>query len=206
MKTPKFLLLSFGFVVMHLSFPLWAQEIGAMQKFNCPYCSMANSATRKFCGVCGSRLSATERTAYFYNASDFTLKRSAHPLDFQSESPAGLLVGTGLLAGALGFFAGGFTGAEIDKASSDGYEEWDGLAGFVVGAPIGESLLLPIGIHLANDRQGNLPLSLLASASIAGTGIFLALASEEPYILLSIPIVQLIACTEIELSTSRFRE
>ncbi len=79
------------------------------------------------------------------------------------------------------------------------------INGFVVGAPIGESLLLPVGVHLANGRRGNLPLSLLASVGIAGAGIFAAVTAEDPYVLLSIPILQLAACTAIERSTGRSR-
>jgi hypothetical protein len=109
----------------------------------------------------------------------------------------------GLLTGTIGFLGGGLVGAKIDQASSDGYEEFDGLYGFVVGAPIGGSLLLPVGVHLANGRRGNLPLAMLASVGIAGTGIALAASAGEAGIVVAIPIAQLIACTAIERSTHR---
>ncbi len=109
----------------------------------------------------------------------------------------------GLLAGTAGFFGGGFVSAAIDKASSDGYEEWDGLLGFVIGAPIGESLLLPVGVHLANGRRGDLSLSMFASIGIAAAGMALAASADDAKILVAIPIAQLIACTAIERSTSR---
>jgi hypothetical protein len=122
--------------------------------------------------------------------------------NYRLQDPAAEPVAAGLLAGTVGFFGGGFVGAAIDKASSEGYEEWDGLYGFIIGASIGESLLLPVGVHLANGRRGNLPLALLASIGIAGTGIALAASAEDAKILVAIPIAQLVACTAIERSTS----
>ncbi len=206
MKAPKVLMLTlFSLMAAMLNFPLRAQETNSMKKFCCPYCDMTNFTMSKFCGACGSRLPARLLTTNFYTSDGSTLKRFNAELDFRPETATEALAGAGLLAGAIGFFAGGFVGAEIDQAGSDGYEEWDGLYGFVVGAPIGEALLLPVGVHLANNRRGNLPLSLLASIGIAGAGIFVAVAAEEPYALLTIPILQLTACTAIEQSTGRSR-
>lgn len=200
MKAPKVLMLIlFCLMAAMLDFPLWAQETNSMKKFCCPYCDLTNFTTSKFCGACGSRLLARSLTTNLYPSAGSTLKRFNAELDFGPEAA------TEALAGAIGFFAGGFVGAEIDRAGSNGYEEWDGLYGFVVGAPIGEALLLPVGVHLANNRRGNLPLSLLASIGIAGAGIFVAVAAEEPYALLTIPILQLTACTAIEQSTSQSR-
>jgi hypothetical protein len=109
----------------------------------------------------------------------------------------------GLLMGTIGFLGGGLVGAKIDQASSDGYEEWDGIYGFLIGAPIGESLLLPVGVHLANGRRGNLPLSMLASIGITAAGIALAASAEDAKILVAIPIAQLAACIAIERSTTK---
>ena len=206
MKAPKVLMLIlFCLMATMLDFTLWAQEPGPIKKFYCPDCGLANFATHKFCGVCDAKLPAPALTANLFTSAGSTLKPFNPELDFGSEAATEALAGAGLLAGAIGFFAGGFVGAEIDQAGSDGYEEWDGLYGFVVGAPIGEVLLLPVGVHLANNRRGNLPLSLLTSIGIAGAGIFVAIAAEEPYALLTIPILQLTACTAIERSTGRPR-
>ena len=188
-----------------LPVPLLAQETKKVATLHCPYCGIANRSTSKFCGACGSKLPARALAANSYTGDGSTLKRFDNEFDFQPQTAMGSLVGAGLLTGTIGFFAGGFLGAEIDKAGSDDYEEWNGLYGFVVGAPIGESLLLPVGVHLANGRRGNFPLSLLASVGIAGAGIFVAIAAEEPYVLLAIPILQLAACTAIERSTGRSR-
>jgi hypothetical protein len=198
-------MLSLPWVAGILPMPLLAQETKQAAMRHCPYCGIANGRASKFCGACGSKLPARSFSTNLPARNDAKLKRSDNEFDFQPETATEKLVGAGLMAGAIGFFAGGFLGADIDKAGSDGYEEWDGLAGFIIGAPIGESLLLPVGVHLANGRRGNFPLSLLASVGIAGAGIFAAAAAEEPYMLLSIPILQLAACTAIERSTGQSR-
>jgi hypothetical protein len=198
------------FLLIILSCPASAQDSKPMKKLYCPYCGMANLTTSKFCGACGTRLPdrvplissqaiAHERDSLETQtlAQDWTEPNYRPPASVEGCTAAGLLAGT------IGFFGGGFVGAAIDKASSDGYEEWDGLLGFVISAPIGESLLLPVGVHLANGRRGNLPLSMLASIGITAAGIALAASADDAKILVAIPITQLIACTAIERSTTK---
>jgi hypothetical protein len=122
---------------------------------------------------------------------------------YRPRSPVVGPVAAGLAAGAIGFFAGGFAGYGIDRMSSNYYDELNGFWGVVIGAPIGESLLLPVGVHLANGRRENLPLAMLASVGIAGAGIAMAAAADDAMIVIAIPIAQLVACTAIERSTSR---
>jgi hypothetical protein len=193
------------------SFPLWAQETNSMEKRYCPYCGMANFKTSKFCNACGTRLPDLLPVILLEAASSDSLetKTFSHAWNKPNDRPSGSAercVAAGLIMGTIGFLGGGLVGARIDKATSDGYEEWDGLAGFVIGAPIGESLLLPVGVHMANGRRGSLPLAMLASVGITGTGIALAASAGEGGIVVAIPIAQLIACTAIERSTSRNAE
>ncbi|MDZ7288985.1 MAG: zinc ribbon domain-containing protein [candidate division KSB1 bacterium] len=203
-----------------LIWPVAAQEIKPMEKFYCPYCGMTNLMTSKFCGACGARLPnpadprvktkmpMSSSGAFAVVSDSFETKNLYDDEIVQSYRRQGSVAGPvagGLWAGAIGLFAGGLIGARIDEASSDGYEEWDGLAGLVIGAPIGEALLLPVGVHLANRRQGNLPLALFASIGIAGAGIGLAAAAEDGRILIAIPVAQLAACVAIERATSHSR-
>ncbi|MCI0695062.1 zinc ribbon domain-containing protein [candidate division KSB1 bacterium] len=219
MKTSKFfaqkfqMLIALCFAMTLLSFPLWAQETKPMEKRYCPYCGIANLKASKFCNACGTRL--PDRMPLLLSEAAVHQRDSletASPAqdwtepNYRSRGSAEGCMAAGLLAGTIGFFGGGLVGAKIDQASSDGYEEWDGLYGFVVGAPIGESLLLPVGVHLANGRRGNLPLAVLASVGIAGTGIAMAASAGDAKILVAIPIAQLLACTAIERSTSRNAE
>jgi hypothetical protein len=220
MKAQKFfkqkfqMIIVFCFTTTILNFPLWAQETkSTVKQHYCPYCGIANLKTSKFCNACGTRLPdrmpLTLSEATSHGGDSLETKNFSQDWiepNYRSRGSAEGCMAAGLLAGTIGFFGGGFVGAGIDKASSDGYEEWDGLYGFVVGAPIGESLLLPVGVHLANGRRGNLPLSVLASVGIAGTGIALAASAGDAKILVAIPIAQLLACTAIERSTSRNAE
>jgi hypothetical protein len=205
--------------------PVAAQDMKSMEKFYCPYCGMANLATSKFCGACGARLPQplSPSTKPGLRLASTSMPRTAMINDSlgakilyddevvqryrQQGSIAGPIAG-GLFAGAIGFFGGAFVGYGIDTAISDGYyDEYDGLAGLVIGAPIGESLLMPVGVHLANGRRGNLPLAMLASMGIAGTGIAIAASSyESAAIVLPLSAVsQLIACVAIERTTSDSR-
>ncbi|MGH7455675.1 MAG: hypothetical protein ACRENG_30245, partial [bacterium] len=126
--------------------------------------------------------------------------------NYRPSGPGTDPIAAGLMAGTIGFFGGALVGYEIDKITSNYEGEWDGINGLIIGAPIGESLLLPVGVHQANGRRGNLPLAVLASIGIAGTGIALAASADNAKILVAIPIAQLLACSAIERSTSRNAE
>src|SRR5690606_40235450 len=64
--------------------------------------------------------------------------------------------GAGVLAGALGLIAGGAAGYYAADAFLCGrYDDFCPLFGVAGGAVLGESLLLPLGVHLSGGRQGN---------------------------------------------------
>jgi hypothetical protein len=113
----------------------------------------------------------------------------------------GSMVLGGLLLGAAGFFGGGYLGAIIADRSSD--LEFAALTGFVVGAVIGETAGLPLGVHLANKRRGEYAPSLLVSAGIAAVGLALASSDDDNLeFLIPVPIAQLIASIAIERRTA----
>lgn len=204
------MIIALGLAMTILSFPLCAQEKNAMAKRYCPYCGMANLTTSKFCGTCGTRLPerlpliSSQAAARARDSLETkTPARDRTEPNYRQPNSAEGCMAAGLLMGTIGFLGGGLVGAKIDQASSDGYEEWDGIYGFLIGAPIGESLLLPVGVHLANGRRGNLPLSMLASIGITAAGIALAASAEDAKILVAIPIAQLAACIAIERSTTK---
>jgi hypothetical protein len=112
----------------------------------------------------------------------------------------------GLVGGAIGFFAFGFAGALIaDSQADDGSDGFEALGGFVVGAVVGESVMLPLGVHVANRRRGDYALELLASAAIAGVGVGLTAAMEDMGIVFlpAIPIAQLATSIAIERRATR---
>jgi hypothetical protein len=121
----------------------------------------------------------------------------------QQPARVGNLILGGLIGGAVGFFAGGFAGAVLNDRDDDP-DELDALAGFVVGAIVGETVTLPLGVHLANKRRGNFGQSLLASAAATAVGLFIATRGEDhPEAVIPIPIIQLGASVIIEQKTTR---
>jgi hypothetical protein len=114
------------------------------------------------------------------------------------------LAGGGLLGGAAGFFGGGFLGAVIACDQDDAADEgFCAIGGFVVGASIGESALIPLGVHVANGRRGSYGLSLLASAAIAGVGLAAAIPQGEGAWLIPVPLAQIASSIAIERATAR---
>ena len=112
----------------------------------------------------------------------------------------------GLLTGAAGFLVGGLVGAVLLGNEGDS-DTWVGaLQGAVVGGTIGESLMLPVGVHLANDRQGDLLLSMPTSLLIGAGGALIGRKLERsgrswPVLILT-PVAQLAASIAIERNTS----
>jgi hypothetical protein len=126
---------------------------------------------------------------------------AANSVAEQPVSDGRMILG-GLLGGAIGFFGGGFAGAVIND-TDDSEDDLAALAGFALGAVIGETLTLPLGVHVANRRQGNYGLSLLASAAITGVGIALATSGDDRLeYLIPVPVLQLFSSILIEKRTS----
>ena len=73
---------------------------------------------------------------------------------------------------------------------------------------VGETVLLPLGVHVANHSRGNYGLGLLTSAGVAALGLFLAYqvgddetAKQVAYISAS-AVVQLVAVVYVERKTA----
>ncbi|HEX7240660.1 MAG TPA: hypothetical protein VF263_10360 [Longimicrobiaceae bacterium] len=119
-----------------------------------------------------------------------------------------LLAASGLVAGAAGALGGALAGLVASCTGREDENESCYLNSWLWGAAIGESLAMPVGVHLANGRRGSLGLSLLASAGLGALG--LALLEETHYdppgaVLVStaIPLAQLAATIAVERATSR---
>lgn len=125
-------------------------------------------------------------------------------LEFETGSATKMAV-YGLATGAAGFLLGGLVGAAL-SGHHDDHDSWvDALQGAVIGGTVGESLMLPVGVHLANDRRGDLLLSMPASVAIGVSGALLAKRLERnskawPALILT-PIAQLAVSIAIERST-----
>lgn len=113
------------------------------------------------------------------------------------------MVGAGLAGGAVGAVAGFYLGALM--ADGDG-GDLDFLSGAVAGAAVGEGLLLPYGVHLANRGGGSYLTSALVSLGLAAAGL-LALEAVHydppgaPIVLVAVPVAQIAAAIAIERAT-----
>ena len=113
----------------------------------------------------------------------------------------------GLLTGAGGFLVGALVGAAL-SGETDDEDSWvKSLQGAVVGGTIGESLMVPVGVHLGNDRRGDLHWSMPASLAIGVAGAAIGRNLEStgkawPVLILT-PIAQIAASIAIERHTGR---
>jgi hypothetical protein len=136
------------------------------------------------------------------------VRRPALP---QDRSTGRLVVG-GLVGGIVGGALGGAVGAGLWGGIDPGgcsYEEWVcRVHGFYWGAVVGESLGIPMGIHLANGRRGDLLRSTLVSAALGAVGSLAIVAAGfdpplTPILLVTVPVAQLTTSTILERRTTR---
>jgi hypothetical protein len=148
--------------------------------------------------LAGVRLAAAQRlTPGFLGAAPRTALR-----DVQAAPPdnAAMTMG-GLLGGAVGVVAGGLAGAALgggDRLCGDdpcGFEE------AVWGAAVGMSVMLPLGVHLANHRRGSYGTELVASLVVGAVGLGLSSQSNNGAPLVLVPVGQLVASILIERSS-----
>lgn len=129
-------------------------------------------------------------------------ERAEEPLDAGTTAR---LAGAGILGGTIGLVSGLYLGAVMSGADDAG-EDLDWLSGAVAGAAVGEGLLLPLGVHLANGGEGSWTEAAVASLGIAALGL-LALEAVHydppgaPVILVAVPLSQLAASIAIERAT-----
>lgn len=84
----------------------------------------------------------------------------------------GAMAFTGTLFAAGGIFAGGYIGAGMACGGANG-DDWCELGGAIVGALVGEMIMLPLGVHIASDRSSYGKKLLVSSAVMLG-GMVLA--------------------------------
>ena len=116
------------------------------------------------------------------------------------------LVLAGIVGGAIGVLVGGYFG-NIAAVICDSSGEWGCLESAVWGAFIGESVFMPLGVHLASPRRWNFLLLLLRLVGVGAISVpsaVVALATIRfDEILLATPVIQLGVCIGIEWSAAR---
>lgn len=111
----------------------------------------------------------------------------------------------GLVGGALGFFAGGFSGVAVCGCNTGG-EVYDALEAFFWGAAVGTAVTIPLGVHLSNHLEGSYLTALAVSIGISAVGLAAAFALDDetasPALVLMIPVSQIISSVLIERRTT----
>jgi hypothetical protein len=110
---------------------------------------------------------------------------------------AGKMILGGVLLGAGGLIGGGLIGQHLEGSPCE-----DCIIGPFFGALAGESLAIPLGVHLGNGRRGDVGPALAASLGIGAAGLGAALLSEKAAVLLAIPVLQIAASIAIERHTA----
>lgn len=110
----------------------------------------------------------------------------------------------GLVGGALGFFAGGFSGVAVCGCTSG--EVNDALEAFFLGAAVGTAVTIPLGVHLSNHLEGSYLTALAVSIGISAVALAAAFALDDetasPALVLMIPVSQIISSVLIERRTT----
>lgn len=120
------------------------------------------------------------------------------PAEAVKTTYTGRAIAYGLGAGLVGFFAGALIGAEVHE----GEGELVDLAAAVVGGSILGGLILPLGVHLGNRRQGNLPLVMAASVATGLAGWGAAWVANDGHVALLTPALQIVASILVETATT----
>jgi hypothetical protein len=117
---------------------------------------------------------------------------------------APVLAAGGLIGGAVGAVGGFYVGAVLASDGDD--DDLDFLSGAVAVGTIGEGLLLPLGVHIANGGRGSYATSALASLGLAAAGLLALEAAHYdpptvPIVLIAVPIAQIATSIAIECAT-----
>lgn len=154
-----------------------------------------------FLSVTAAPLTAQARASGWQSWRAPSLAPAVRPAVQREAGTVGLVL-AGLTGGTLGFFGGLYLGSAIGGGNRICGDDACGLEEAAYGAVIGESVLLPLGIHLANHSRGNYGLSLLASAGIAAVGIAAISATDDASPLIAVPIAQIVSSILIERATA----
>lgn len=133
---------------------------------------------------------------------------SAFAVADSSESSTGLMIAGGIVGGAAGAIVGGSVGWVAGSAAN--CYDFDCVAFLIVGMALGESAGVPLGVHLANGRQGNLGGGMALSYALGSLGTLAMLYTWEDRVFsataVTIPIVQIGLALAVERRTGLAQE
>jgi len=162
-----------------------------------PLCAQRIGATRVAAHNERIALADTDRTGAIAS-STLTDDVRRETREARPSIPAMMLAGTAL--GAVGLFAGGALGVASENCGHHP-SEFCGLGGAILGGLIGESVGVPIGVHLVG-RNGSLGGEIGASLGVSFLGILAAFVTQGVGILL-VPPAQLATSIHIERAANK---
>ena len=113
-----------------------------------------------------------------------------------------------VIAGIIGAVAGAFAGGFIAAARCQGGLECLGAAilGVGLGAILVESCAMSLAAHISNHRRGNLPLTFLATASLAVPIPFVLLPGVTAVLAIPLFLFQTWVCVKVQIATGGRRK
>jgi hypothetical protein len=133
----------------------------------------------------------------------------------ERQQSASKAVGLGVLLGGAGVLAGGVVGYAIASScqgSTPNPDDWCAVEGTLIGAAIGGTSGMALGVHLGNGRRGSLALDLLTGAAVSALGVGVAAGTRPDWgsplfwtLSLGIPVVQITATVAVERAVGRSR-
>jgi len=119
-------------------------------------------------------------------------------------------IGAGVGLGLGGWAVGGFSAAFLARDCSDHEDDYCEITAFLIGAAIGGTFGMALGVHAGNGWRGSLALDFLSGALVWGAGIGLAAASgwDDPLttiVAVTVPVAQLATTVLVERATGRSR-
>jgi hypothetical protein len=123
--------------------------------------------------------------------------------------------GLGVLLGGVGFLAGGAVVHRIASSCESGTpnpDNWCAFEATLIGAAIGGTSGMALGVHLGNGRRGSFALDLLTGGAVWGLGMGIAASTQRHggraltrTLYLGIPVGQLAATVAMERAVGRSR-
>lgn len=149
---------------------------------------------------------AQHRPEGWHTQSQIAVRTTAATMRPQPAEVAGLRA-AGAAGAVVGGLGGAYLGYAMEQASGCAGEELCGLVGAILGGLVGEIAMVPIAIHLANGRRGDLPTNIRDSGGVFVAGLMLAGVTSAvvgpvgAVIAIAVPLVQIDMAVGIERRT-----
>ncbi|MGE0352421.1 MAG: hypothetical protein AB7I33_05155 [Gemmatimonadales bacterium] len=101
----------------------------------------------------------------------------------------------GTVGGVTGFMAGALVASGLSRNCGG---EFCGLEAAFLGGLIGETLAIPLGVHLANRSRGNFGTALAGSVVSGAAALLLLDATGEGALVLAVPLAQIVTSVLVE--------